>query len=166
MKACLGELWRTKERCPKSRILHLGNVSQRFGNEGRALSWMLKDVEKRRVGKDTLYSTLWFPSVNFHCDARQIAGFFNSPPPPQTSLYLYLLWAFLCCPGQSATPAPVLFLWEPFPNMKHQHICHEILWGQRCNSITWLNQFKWLMYKNLRMSSSSQLRGNNCSIIS
>jgi hypothetical protein len=80
--------------------------------------------------------------------------------PPQSTL------RFALTPRSICNPSPYPIFIEHFPNLKHQHICHKILWGQRCNSITWLNQFKWLMYKNLRMSSSFQLRGNNCFIIS
>lgn len=153
-----------KGEYPKFSILFLGNVGQSFENERHTPKLSAQGWWRRRARKDGLQSAT-VSSVTIHRDARHMRPLsichLHQPHCTPTCSELFLDTQV------SLRPQPLFYFYESIsPNRKHQHICHEILWGQRCNSITWLNQFKWLMYKNLRMSSSFQLRGNNCSIIS
>lgn len=145
-----------------------GDVKEDFEKEWQTLELNTEGQWEGSLGKDAHLCTAHTlsGSVNFHLNSKWNACSANQPPTRNLQVSTRSAPMFSLTPRSPSNANSYFIFMEAFPNTKHWHICHKILWGQRCNSIMWLNQFKWLMYKDLRMPSGFQLRANNCSIIS
>lgn len=130
------------------------------------LSWSLKDITK---GESILLhvSCTSFWSVNFQLNSKCNTCSANQPSPQNFKTSAHPARRFSLTPKSIFNPDPYFTFMEAFSPTRNTNIfATRYYGGQRCNSIMWLNQFKWLMYKELRMPSSFQLKANNCSIIS
>lgn len=147
----------------------MGNVNKKaLRMSGRHLSYTLKDTGKAAQGRKHaspyhMYSLeLWISMLT----TNKTLALLSSLPHKTLKCLPTPLWCFSLMFRSIANANSYFIYMEAFPNTKHRYICHTILERQRSNSIMWLNQFKWLMYKDRRMPPSFQLRANNCSIIS